>query len=64
MRSYGVHPRTHVRGVLWYGVKGDHVTTYNVVPKDGAALEPSHHHVVQYPRSIEARLPRHLNQLP
>ena len=20
LRSYGVHPRTHVRGVLWYGV--------------------------------------------
>ncbi len=43
---------------------GAEVAPINVVPKDGAVIEPSHHHVLQDPRSIEARLPRHLNQLP
>ncbi len=43
---------------------GAEVAPVNVVPKDGAVIEPSHHHVVQDSRSIEARFPRHFNQLP
>jgi hypothetical protein len=41
---------------------GTEIAPIGVVPEDGAALEASHHHVVEDPRSIEARLPGHLNQ--
>lgn len=40
----------------------DEVSPVRVVPKDRAALEPSHHHVVEDPRSIEARLTGHFTQ--
>ncbi len=39
----------------------DEVGPVCVVPKDGAALESSHHHVVEDSRSIKARLSGHLD---
>ena len=35
------------------------IAPIGVVPEEGAALESSHHHVVEDPGSIEARLPGH-----
>jgi hypothetical protein len=38
---------------------GAEILPIRVVPEDGAALEAAHHHVVEAPRRIEARLPWH-----
>ena len=35
------------------------VTPIGVVPENGPPLEAAHHHVVQDPRGIKARLARH-----
>jgi len=38
---------------------GADIAPIGVVPEEGAALESSHHHVVEDPGTIEARVTRH-----
>jgi len=44
------------------GQAAGEVGPVHVVPKNGASLEPPHHHVVEDPRTIEARLAGHFAQ--